>query len=178
MHRSLSQRFNTLLLAGTTAFGAALFAPVTSADNFALYEPGVLRQAERALKRGAPQRAVEILEKGAGRLVKNRHRAEAGGLACRAHLALGEPVEAREACLTAVELDPSRGSWRYLNNLGAAELALGNYDAAEIALSRAASNSGWARAPRKNLAVLARARSVRDDGNAQYAASPLVGVLD
>ncbi len=161
MHRSLSQSFNTLLLAGATALGARLFTPEAVADSYSSYEPGFLHQAERALRRNDPAHALGILEANSERDLKNRHRAEAEGLNCRAHLAMGDAIEAREACQAAIDLDKSRSSWRYFNNLGAAELTLGNLDAAETAFSRAAMISAWVATPRRNLALVSRIREAK-----------------
>lgn len=157
MQQMISQRFAAMLLAGSTALGASLFAPAALAGSYDAFEPGFLRQAERALRRGEPARALEVLARREQGL-KSRQEAEALGMSCRARLQLEELRAARRDCRAAVELDQSRASWRFLNNLGVAELGLGNFGAAEAAFAEAAALSGSVRTPRKNLHIVQQLR--------------------
>lgn len=154
MQRSLSTVLSTFGFTAATALGALLAPLPANADGLLQYEPGFIRQAERALKRGAPERALVLIEANLNEDLKPRHQTHALNLACTAHLQLESPVEAREACIAAQEAQPGKAGWRSLNNLGVAEMRLGNYHAAETALTRAATVSRWERAPRRNLSVL------------------------
>ena len=124
------------------------------ADSLDSYRPGFLKQAERALHNGHAQEALTIVARKGPEGVKTRQWAEAQGLVCRAHLALNENSAALKACTTAASLIRDRSSWRFVNNLGVAQLRLGNHEAAATAFTRAAVLSGWSRTPRKNLGTL------------------------
>ncbi|MFK7831006.1 MAG: hypothetical protein AB8B57_14600 [Congregibacter sp.] len=163
MQGSLSKTFSTFVFTAGATLGVALTSSPVIADSLTQYEPGFLRQAERALSRGAPQRALDLVEANRDRQLKRQHRAEAHGLVCRAQLKMRAPVEARTACLAAIAAEQGKSNWRFLNNLGVAEMSLGNYDAAEIAFTRAATIGAWNRAPRKNLGTLDSLRAARDD---------------
>lgn len=143
--------------------GALSNVPGARAEANMHYEPSFLRQAERALSGNRPERALQILAAHREDNLKIRHRAAASGVECRAQLALYRHAEAKEACLTAMEVDTSRRNWRYFNNLGVAELGLGDLNAAREAFLRAAARSGYAKEPRVNLGVI---DSMNHDQNA------------
>ncbi len=136
------------------AVGVLTNIPSALADANAYHEPSFLRQAERALAANRPERALGIIEAHRGTQVKPRYQAAVYGAECRANLELYRHAEAKEACSTALDLDSSRRNWRYFNNLGVAELGLGDVAAAHNAFSNAAARSGYAREPRLNLKVL------------------------
>lgn len=170
MQRSLSHLLGACVFAGTTALGSSLYSAPVSADSVGTSNPGFLRKADRALSRGYPERTLEILSENSGRNLKRQHQADAAGIACRAHLALGSAVDAKTACENAVNLDKGPSSWRFQNNLGAAELALGHFDAAELAFSRASLLARSERAPRRNLKLLADVRQQHDEANGEMVA--------
>ncbi|GEM_PF-4456094 len=174
MQRSLSSLFYACVFAGSAAIAATLDAAPVAAETMTTYEPSFLRQADRALRRGNAERALSVVESNLQRELKDTHRADAHGIACRAHLEMNAPDLARTECQSAMALDSSRSRWRYLNNLGVAELELGDYDAAEQAFSNAAALSGPAATPRRNLQVLHELRETRDQlGDEQVAAVTL-----
>lgn len=154
MHGFRIKRLPHLALALFLAAGFLSNIPMASADAAMHYEPSFLRQADRALLRGDPNRALEIVEAHRDDQLRGRYRASALGLACRANLALYRHEAAKSACVAAIQLDTSRKNWRYFNNLGVAELGLGNRSAAHDAFLQAASRSGYAREPRINLSLI------------------------
>jgi tetratricopeptide (TPR) repeat protein len=154
MKTSFNKASRVILLTAVASLSALAASAPSQADATAAYEPGFLRQAERALRRGSPERALLIVEAHSTKQLRNRHRAEAEGINCRAYLAMGAPEEARSACASAITLDPSRGNWRFLNNLGVAEVHLGNLSEAEDAFRAAATRSGYSYEPRRNLLAL------------------------
>ena len=173
MQRSLSQLLSACVLAGATAVGTSLFSAAAFADSFTVYQPSFLRQADRALSRGEPARALDIINSNTERRLKSQHQAEALSISCRAHLAMDNPVDAREACEDALALDGSQDSWRYLNNLGVAELTLGNYDAAEHAFTRAATISRNEGTARHNLNLLEQLRAEREAASGERVANTI-----
>jgi tetratricopeptide (TPR) repeat protein len=80
------------------------------------------------------------------------------GIRCEAHLALNEPEDARKACTAAIRTGERLHAWSYYNNLGVAELQLGNLAEAEKHLRRAAELDGWSWGPRQNLELLRQRR--------------------
>ena len=162
MQRSLGTLLKSCVFAGSAALAATLTPTTTLAESIAGYETGFLRQADRALARNQPDRALAIVADGLERNLKQPHRADAHGLACRAHLRMDQPARARGECRAAIELDRGPSSWRYLNNLGVAELELGDYSAAEAALSRAVAIANHEKTPRRNLRLLTQLREARD----------------
>lgn len=173
MQGSLSKALTTFGFSAGALLGVTLTSSLAIADSLAQYEPGFLRQAERALNRGAPERALKIVQANQDRELKRHHRADAHGLVCRAQLQLDAPVQARTACLAALNTDQGTSNWRFLNNLGVAEMSLGNYDAAKTAFIRAASIGKWERAPRKNLSTLNGLREARDNADGEQVATKL-----
>jgi tetratricopeptide (TPR) repeat protein len=171
MHRSLKHLLSNSLLAGAVALGVGGLAAPTQADSFSHYEPAFLRQADRALWHDDAERALEIIAANQDRQFKRHDRAEAYGLICRAQLKRDDAIAAREACLAALDLSQSRDSWRFLNNLGVAELTLGNYEAAEEAFARAAALSGWSAAPRRNLQLIGEFREAREGATGERIAA-------
>ncbi|MEM1111492.1 MAG: tetratricopeptide repeat protein [Pseudomonadota bacterium] len=137
------------LLALSVGIGAS--SAYANDDTYASFEPGFLRQAERALVRDDPERALQLVGENLVRDLRTTHRADAHGLACRAHLALENSEGARTSCMDALEIERGRTRWRYLNNLGVAEMRLGNQEAAIKAFEEAVLTSGSARTPRRNL---------------------------
>ncbi|MFT7288098.1 MAG: tetratricopeptide (TPR) repeat protein [Halieaceae bacterium] len=172
MRHSLKQLIRSAVFLGIATVATGIAVPSASADSIGPFEPSFIKQADRALWRSEPARALEILRGGSTQELKNRYVAEILGLECRAYLQLDEPLEAREACLAAIAKQHNRGNWRYYNNLGVAELHLGNYQAAEQAFTRAAS-LGWVSAPRKNLSLVKEIREARNSLSGQQVAAEL-----
>ena len=154
MHRSATRSLTKLIAGTVLAIGSVSVLPSAQADAYRPYEPSFLRQAERALSAHQPERALEILTTHRDGTLKNRHRASVYGISCRANLELDRPEAAKRDCETALTLERSRANWGFFNNLGVAELSLGNLEAAEAAFTNAAVRSGYAREPRKNLDLL------------------------
>lgn len=173
MQRSLKQLLPTALIFGITALGSGAASSVHAAESYGYFQPSFLTQADRAMRRGQPANALAVLSENTQRRLKTRHRADALGIACRAHLALNDMVEARQACQSAADTLRNRSAWRHYNNLGVAELHLGNYEGAEAAFIRAASLSGWASTPRKNLSLVTEIREAREAANGEMVAAEL-----
>lgn len=147
--------------------------PSALADLSSHYTPGFLRHAERAMQRGAPERALAIIAPRLEGSLKEHDRAEAHGIVCQAQLRLGSLEEARQACITALDLDGTRSNWRFLNNLGVAEMQLGNFSEAEQAFSLAATRSGYASTPQKNLSLLRKLEKAAPDRPSERVAGQL-----
>lgn len=171
MQRSRNPLINTLLISAAAVLAATPLSTPAHADSFAQYEPGFIRQANRALARNDAPQALKILDANRDRDVKRQHRAEALGIACRAHLKLDDATSAKEACESATAISGGRSSWRHHNNLGVAELTLGNYTAAEQAFVTAATLNAWAKAPRQNLGLVHEIREVRENASGDRVAN-------
>lgn len=168
MQRSIRNTLSQAALIGFVAASATLSpSPATAAEA-----PSIHR-AERALATGHPAVALEALEDNARRLNSNADLAEAAGLRCQAHLALGQPTLAISACEQATALDQGLDSWRYWNNLGAAHLYLDEYDAARGAFEKAVRISGWRQqnAPMQNLRLVRRILAAQPDPTAVAAST-------
>lgn len=142
-----------ILLAFAAAFGlpASAESANDSEDSHAIT---YLNTALASARGGDGASALELLRQQDDGALCPRHRAEHFGVACRAHLAAGDPGAARAACAQAIELHNVRGNWRYYNNLGIAEYQLGNTAAAVKALETAVLQSRVVSTPRKNLEIV------------------------
>ncbi len=172
MQTSIFKQTRVLALAALAGVASLASQPVL-ADLSSHYAPGFLRHAERAMQRGAPERALAIIAPRLEGSLKSHDRAEAQGIVCRAKLELGSLEEARQACISALDLDGTRSNWRFLNNLGVAEMQLGNFPEAEQAFSLAAARSGYASVPRKNLNLLRKLEKAGAEGRSEQIAGQL-----
>lgn len=154
MQQSIKQIVSATLIAGSVAVGSFSFSSSASADIASFYEPAFLRVAEQALERDLAEDAIDIIERNMSSATKRYQRAEAEGIACRAHLTVGSPEDARDACLRALDIEEQPTRWRFLNNLGVAELQLGNLDAAEDAFVQAKMLNRSEKSIKKNLEIV------------------------
>lgn len=148
-----------LLLLGIVAVVISM--PTSAASVSDHYQPGFMLKAERALQRGRAQQALDVLAAAQQSIAGSRYEAKAMGIRCEAYLAMGQAEAAREQCQGAIERSSSLHSWSYHNNLGVAEMQLGNLEAAEQHFHRAAVLDGWSYGPRKNLELVRELQQAR-----------------
>ena len=84
--------------------------------------------AEKHLKAGNPHLALAAVQQLDDRALRRTARARADGIACEAHLGLGNSTAAVEACTTAMENAPA--DWGLYNNRGVAYGRLSDFKAA------------------------------------------------
>lgn len=116
-----------LQLAGAVAITLASFCgldiPTANAANE--IQPRVLIQAERALTRGKPQVAIELVTPRVEHFALREQRARGYALLCKAYFQLEAFAQAEQACDSAVYAGEEGANWSHLNNRGVMRMLLG-----------------------------------------------------
>ena len=129
-----------------------------NADIGARYSPPVLFKAERALDRGNPDRAVELMR---GSISESRRRgvkSDVNSILCRAYYQQGDFSLAEQACTQALELGAAGVAWSNFNNRGVMRLLQGRYEEAIADLRSARRSNPAAKAVRRNLQLAEKAQ--------------------
>lgn len=172
MQHSLSQKVSTVFFfAVVSLVSVALLSPSAVAEIYPSKQPQLLRQAERALERSKPESALRLTAAQRERGTRASFAADLEGLECRAFLKMKDALAAKTACLAAISAEVGIEKWRHLNNLGVAELQLGNYEAAEAAFAQAARFSQGTHIARRNLSLVRQAIATTDAGTQEALAA-------
>ncbi|MEO0437475.1 MAG: hypothetical protein AAF098_11265 [Pseudomonadota bacterium] len=163
LSHSNSQKISAVFFFAVSAIvTVALLSPSAFAEIYPRKQPQLLRQAERALERNQPESALRLAAAQRARGTRASFVSDLAGLECRAFLHMKDALAAKTACLEAISTEIGIEKWRHLNNLGVAELQLGNYEAAEAAFARAGRFSQGTRTARRNLAIVRKAIATLD----------------
>ncbi len=133
--------------------------PVNASVADTYHLPTVLVQAQRAVEKGNPEHALDLL---AGRIEALRaadHQAQAHALVCQARYQQQDYVSAEKSCDIAV--NTGRPSWSHVNNRGVMRFMLGRYDEAltdfrHAASIRVSASLQQSRSIRRNVAAAER----------------------
>ncbi|MGI9285933.1 MAG: tetratricopeptide repeat protein [Pseudomonadales bacterium] len=104
-------------------------------DHYRL--PNVLLKAQRAVEKGHPERALELLAGRIDSLPSPNGQAQAYALICQAQYQQQDYASAEKSCDIAA--NTGRPRWSHFNNRGVMRFMLGRYDEALIDFRQAAS---------------------------------------
>jgi tetratricopeptide (TPR) repeat protein len=121
-----TQRMMIALIA-VIAMTALLWHARATAQTLGEYQPPVVRQAQWALQRENPERALALLESRAAELRRWRAQAHGDALVCQAYFQIGDYTRAERACDRAF-LAAGEENAQYLYNRGVMRLLLGRVD--------------------------------------------------
>lgn len=80
------------------AMASLLLVSPSRAEILSHYEPGVLLQAEQALERGQPERALSLLHSQRAILSHGKFREQGQAIACQAYIQKQDLAKAEQAC--------------------------------------------------------------------------------
>lgn len=103
---------------------ALLWQARATAQTLGEYQPPVVRQAQWALQRENPERALALLESRTAELRRWRAQAQGEALVCQAYFQIGDYTRAEQACDRAF-LATGEENAQYLHNRGVMRLLLG-----------------------------------------------------
>lgn len=111
-------------------------ASASAADHYNRL-PNVVLKAQRAVEKGHPERALDLLAGRIDSLPFPAGQAHAHALICQAHYQKQDYLSAEKSCDVAA--NTGRPSWSHLNNRGVMRFMLGRYDEALTDFRQAAS---------------------------------------
>jgi Flp pilus assembly protein TadD len=145
-------------IVGVLTLSVLMWHGKANADIGGRYNPPVLSKAERALERGNPDRAVELMQGSISESPRRAIRSDVNSILCRAHYQQGVFDLAEQACTQALALGGDGAAWSNLNNRGVMRMLQGRYEEAIADLRSARRSNPTAKAVRRNLLLAEKAQ--------------------
>lgn len=149
-----AQRIMIALIAVTMML-AMLWQTRANADTLGVYQPTIVRQAQRALQQGNPEHALAVLNRRGTELRRWRAEAQGHALICQAYFQTGDYVRAEQACDQAVAT-AGEDNAQYLYNRAAMRLLVGRIGEAVADLKRVSAMDSPIAASGTDLSVAGR----------------------